>query len=101
MFSNNKIKPFGCFFLIELIQSKAVPNMSMKQIFSISAPIGAEVVEMPKKELLPVGLEPTASELEVRRAAIAPRELDERLKPKKISYYQGSKMEPKTKQTPL
>ena len=25
--------------------------------------------------LLPVGLEPTASELEVRRAAIAPREL--------------------------
>ena len=26
--------------------------------------------------MLPVGLEPTASELEVRRAAIAPRELD-------------------------
>ena len=30
---------------------------------------------MTEKQLLPVGLEPTASELEVRRAAIAPREL--------------------------
>ena len=58
-------------------------------------------IDETKNKLLPVGLEPTASELEVRRAAIAPRELDDKLKPKRISYHQGSKLKPKTKLTPL